>query len=39
MLSADYPNHKSDDTKSISVELPFEILSKWENEEYYTRTN
>lgn len=34
MFSANYPNHKSDDTKSISVELPFEILSKEENKEY-----
>ena len=34
MFSANYPNHQSDDTKSISVELPFEILSKEENEEY-----
>ncbi len=34
MFSANYPNHKSDNTKSISVELPFEILSKDENENY-----
>lgn len=34
MFSANYPNHKFDNTKSISVELPFEILSKEENEEY-----
>lgn len=34
MFSDNYPNHKSDNTKSISVELPFEVLSKKENEEY-----
>lgn len=34
MFSNNYPNHKSDNTKSISVELPYEILSKEENEEY-----
>lgn len=34
MFSANYPNYKSDNTKSISVRLPFEILSKDENEWY-----
>lgn len=34
MLSNNYPNYKSDNTKSISIELPFDILSKEENEEY-----
>lgn len=34
MFSDNYSNHKSDNTKSISIELPFEILSKEENEEY-----
>lgn len=34
MFSDNYPNHKSDNTKSISVELPFEVLSKEENDEY-----
>jgi len=33
MLSANYPNHKFDNTKSISIELPFDVLSKEENEE------
>lgn len=34
MFSSNYPNYKSDNTKSISIELPFEVLSKEENEEY-----
>ncbi|MCI8394108.1 MAG: hypothetical protein HFH86_01325 [Bacilli bacterium] len=34
MLSANYPNYKSNNTKSISIELPFDILLKEENEEY-----
>lgn len=34
MFSENYPNYKSDNTKSISIELPFDILSKEENEEY-----
>jgi len=34
MYSANYPEYKSDNTKSISIELPFEVLSKEENEEY-----
>ena len=34
MLSADYSNYKSYNTKSISIEFPFDILSEEENEEY-----
>ena len=34
MFSDNYPAHKYDNSKSISVEFPFEILSKKENEEY-----
>lgn len=34
MFSANYPAHKADPTKSISIELPFEVFSKEENEEY-----
>lgn len=34
MFSDNYPDHKFDSSKSISIELPFEVLSKKENEEY-----
>ena len=34
MFSYNYSNHKSDNTISISIELPFEILSKEENKDY-----
>lgn len=34
MLTGNYPNHEPDNKKSISIELPFDILSKKENEEY-----
>ena len=34
MLSADYSNYKSYNTKTISIEFPFDILSEEENEEY-----
>lgn len=34
MFSNNYPNHKSDNSKSISIEFPFEVLTKDENEEY-----
>lgn len=34
MFSDNYPNHKSDNSKSISIEFPFEVFTKDENEEY-----
>lgn len=34
MFRDNYPNHNSDNTKSVSIELPFEVLSKEENENY-----
>ena len=34
MFTANYHDYKSDNTKSISIELPFEVLSKEENEDY-----
>lgn len=34
MFSGNYPNYKSNASQSMSIELPFEVLSKKENEEY-----
>ena len=34
MFTDNYPTYKPNNTKSISIELPFDILSKVENEEY-----
>lgn len=35
MLSANYPNHQSNDTQSVSIELPFEIIANEANEHYF----
>ncbi len=34
MFRDNYPNYKSDTSKSVSIELPFEVLSKEENEKH-----
>lgn len=34
MFRANYPDRKSDNSKSVSIELPFDVLAKEENEEY-----